>query len=68
MTGYYKIENEDFWGVVWGGILYQTPQEVEGKWQELFGDKINAKDCSKGEAEAYRRAGFEIIDLEEIKL
>lgn len=42
MTGYYKIDRVDYWGIVWEGITFQTIAEVEAKWQSLFGDKVIA--------------------------
>lgn len=64
--GYYRIDHKDFWGIVWGGIAYQTPQKVEAKWQALFSDKVETREATKKEVDGYK-VNFEVIDLEEEK-
>lgn len=64
MTGYYKIDHKDFWGIVWGGISFQATAEVEAKWQSLFGDKVIATLVSHDDVAGYKAGGFEVIDLE----
>ncbi len=65
MSGYFKVDHTDFWGIVWGGISFQTTSEVEAKWQSLFGDKVTAAPASKDDVVGYKAGGFGIIDLEE---
>lgn len=65
MTGYYKIDHIAFWGIVWGGITFQTIPEVEAKWQSLCGDKVTAVHVSHDDVAGYKAGGFEVIDLED---
>lgn len=64
MTGYYKVDHKDFWGIVWGGISFQTLTEVEAKWQSLFGDKVTVVSASHDDVARYKAGGFEVVDLE----
>ncbi len=66
MAGYWKVDHKDYWGIVWGGIIYLTPQDIRERWQQIFGeDDIDVSPCSKEDAKDYEAIGLKIIDLED---